>query len=128
MPTAMSEAMQEVLNPAILLLEVSGALAIVCGAVIATIGYARRRLRGSTADHFREFRAHLGRSILIGLEFLVGADIIRTITTELSADSMLSLGGLILIRALLSLTLDVEIEGRWPWQRWQADAERDRGG
>ncbi|HUG45857.1 MAG TPA: DUF1622 domain-containing protein, partial [Sphingomicrobium sp.] len=58
-----------------------------------------------------------GRSILLGLEFLVAADIINTITVEFSVESVTSLAVIVLLRTLLSFTLEMEIEGRWPWQR-----------
>jgi uncharacterized membrane protein len=109
------------------MLEVAGVAAILLGAIRATVGYVHRRLGGQGApDDFREFRSAMGRSILIGLEFLVAADIVRTITTELSPQSLLSLGALILIRTLLSLALEVEIEGVWPWQRRAKADERGK--
>lgn len=61
-------------------------------------------------------RTSLGRSILVGLEFLVAADIINTVVVDMSFDSVASLAAIVAIRILLSLTLEVEIEGRWPWQ------------
>ena len=100
------------------LLEIAGVAVIVAGSVLASINYVRRRVGGQSAeDDFRAFRSSMGRAVLTGLEFLVAADIVRTITTELSLQSLLSLGGLILIRILLSLALEVEIEGTWPWRR-----------
>jgi uncharacterized membrane protein len=63
------------------------------------------------------FRSNLGRSILLGLEFLVAADIINTVAVEPTIQSLLVLAGIVLIRTFLSFSLEVEIEGRWPWQR-----------
>ena len=109
-----------ILDVVVVLLEAVGAMAIVLGAAVAGVGYARRLLTPHDDEAtFRKFRSGLGRAILVGLEFLIGADIIRTITTELSTESLLSLAALIAIRAVLSLTLEVEIEGRWPWDRWR---------
>ena len=106
-------------------LEVFGVAAIVLGSVRATVTYVRRRFHGQSPEaDFREFRAGMGRSILIGLEFLVVADIVRTVTTELSPQGLLSLGVLILIRTLLSLALEVEIEGMWPWRRHAKSDDR----
>ena len=114
-----------ILDVAIVLLEAVGAAAIGLGAAAAGVLYVRRIVgRQDAEETFRQFRSGLGRSILVGLEFLIGADIIRTITTELSAESLLSLGALIAIRALLSLTLEVEIDGRWPWDRWRSRDDR----
>lgn len=63
------------------------------------------------------FRSNLGRSILLGLEFLVAADIINTVAVEPTLESLAVLAGIVLIRTFLSFSLEVEIEGRWPWQR-----------
>ena len=68
-------------------------------------------------DRYRLFRQQLGRSILLGLELLVAADIIRTVavTPTLSSVSVLAL--IVLIRTFLSFSLELEITGRWPWQK-----------
>jgi uncharacterized membrane protein len=100
------------------LLEMAGVAVIVVGSVLASVSYVRRRVGGQrTEDDFRAFRSAMGRAVLTGLEFLVAADIVRTITTDLSIGGLASLGGLIFIRILLSLALEVEIEGTWPWRR-----------
>jgi hypothetical protein len=59
----------------------------------------------------------IGRSLLLGLEVLVAADIVKTIALELTLTSLGVLAGLVLVRTFLSWTLVLEIEGRWPWQR-----------
>ena len=66
-----------------------------------------------------DFRSSLGRSILLGLEFLVAADIINTVAVEPTISSLLVLAGIVLIRTFLSFSLEVEIDGRWPWQKGQ---------
>ena len=66
------------------------------------------------------FRSGLGRSILLGLEFLVAADIINTVAVEPTIQSLLVLAGIVLIRTFLSFSLEVEIDGRWPWQKRDA--------
>ena len=63
------------------------------------------------------FRSSLGRAILLGLEFLVAADIINTVAVAPTLQSIIVLGGIVIIRTFLSFSLEVEIEGRWPWQR-----------
>ncbi|MBC7159633.1 MAG: DUF1622 domain-containing protein [Porphyrobacter sp.] len=68
------------------------------------------------------FRRTLGRSILTGLEMLVAADIILTVGVEPTVRSVLVLGGIVLIRTFLSFSLEVEIEGRWPWQGGRGDS------
>lgn len=66
---------------------------------------------------FQEVRQRLGRGILLGLEFLVAADIIMTVTVDLTFESVGTLALIVLVRTFLSFTLDVELTGRWPWQR-----------
>ncbi|MBH0200142.1 MAG: DUF1622 domain-containing protein [Nitrospira sp.] len=68
-------------------------------------------------DAYREFRSEVGRSIILGLEFLIAGEIIRTVTVTQTLESVGVLVVIVLIRSLLTLTLDLEIEGRWPWQR-----------
>ncbi|WP_212742887.1 DUF1622 domain-containing protein [Sphingomonas sp. 2SG] len=69
------------------------------------------------------FRSGLGRSILLGLEFLVAADIINTVAVEPTIESLLVLASIVLIRTFLSFSLKVEIDGRWPWQKGQSAPE-----
>ena len=71
------------------------------------------------------FRSNLGRSILLGLEFLVAADIINTVAVEPTVQSLTVLAGIVLIRTFLSFSLEVEIEGRWPWQKNRSVAATD---
>lgn len=70
------------------------------------------------------YRANLGRGILLGLEFLVGADIISTITAPLTLETVGLLGLVILIRTFLSFSLETEIEGCWPWRRSERRDEK----
>jgi uncharacterized membrane protein len=63
------------------------------------------------------FRSDLGEAILLGLEFLVAADIINTVAIQPTINSLLVLAGIVLIRTFLGFSLEVEIKGRWPWQR-----------
>lgn len=72
---------------------------------------------GPRKEHFENYRANLGRGILLGLELLVAADIIFTITAPLTFESVSLLGLVILIRTFLSFSLETEIEGVFPWQR-----------
>ncbi|WP_349368094.1 DUF1622 domain-containing protein [Salinarimonas sp.] len=106
-------------------IEFAGIGAIVIGAIVATAIYARRMLAGGGEEDYHDYRARLGRSILLGLEFLVAADIIATVAIEPTLDSVIVLAGVVLIRTFLSFALEVEIEGRWPWQNGQhAPAQR----
>jgi uncharacterized membrane protein len=97
-----------------LILDVAGVLVILFGALAATSTYLLRR---SDAASFPLYRKSLGRAILLGLEFMVGGDIVRTVSVEHpSIDNVLVLGMIVLIRTILGWSMQVEIEGRWPWQ------------
>lgn len=95
-------------------IEVFGVLIIVVGIAYATFGFAQDRMSERRYD---AYKIRIGRSLLLGLEVLVAADIVKTIALELTALSLALLAGLVLIRTFLSWTLSLEIEGRWPWQR-----------
>ena len=108
--------------------ELAGIAVIVLGALLSVANAAFRWTSrshpggGSPADgRIATFRTSLGRSILIGLELLVAGDIIRTVAVAPSIDSLLVLGGIVLIRTFLSISLEVEIEGKWPWRRTADD-------
>lgn len=116
----MDDALSEAMHWTTRGIEIVGILAIVVGIIIATATFLRRKLRGDSAGSFHTFRASLGRSILLGLEFLVAADIINTVAIEPTLQSVAVLGGIVLIRTFLSFALEVEIEGRWPWQKSRA--------
>jgi uncharacterized membrane protein len=73
--------------------------------------------RGRRDDAYEFFRRRLGRAILLGLEFLVAADIIRTVAVTPTGESVAVLGGIVLIRTFLSFSLQLEMTGAWPWQQ-----------
>jgi uncharacterized membrane protein len=95
------------------------------GATILVVGGlgAFARFVGDIALHredaFGDLRKNLGRVILLGLEVLIIADIIRTIVVEQSVESVAVLGIIVVIRVVLSFSLEVEIDGMWPWNRWR---------
>lgn len=93
-----------------------GVAVIALGALIAAAAVVPK-IRRKSGTAYRDFREQLGRSILLGLEFLVAADIIRTVAITPDARSVAVLAGIVLIRTLLSFSLEVEITGRWPWQK-----------
>jgi len=98
-------------------IEVVGIAIIVAGVTTALLRYLGKMGRGDKEARISALRTDLGLSILLGLEFLVAADIVNTVAIEPTLDSVLVLGGIVLIRTFLSFSLEVEIEGRWPWQR-----------
>ncbi|WP_106399586.1 DUF1622 domain-containing protein [Actinocorallia populi] len=98
--------------------DLAGVLVIVVGGVLATVLFARRSLRREDFPAaYRSYRQTLGRAILLGLEFLVAGDIIRTVAVSPTFTSVGVLAAIVAVRTFLSFSLSVELEGRWPWQR-----------
>ncbi|RSZ63772.1 DUF1622 domain-containing protein [Corynebacterium hylobatis] len=105
------------------LVDVAGVAAMVIGIVVATLlagGALLRRRRGE--DVYHRYRQQLGRSILLGLELLVAADIIRTVAITPTFQSVGVLGLIVIIRTFLSFSLELEVTGRWPWQKEEKPA------
>jgi uncharacterized membrane protein len=98
--------------------EILGILTLVLGLAVALVraGLALAGGRGGE-EGYRIVRTVFGRSILLGLEFLVAGDIIRTVAVQPSLQNVAVLGLIVLIRTFLSFSLEVEIDGRWPWRR-----------
>ena len=97
-------------------IDAAGVAVIVVGALFAA-GAATLRLMRHEAGNYRLFRQQLGQTILLGLELLVAADIVRTVAAEPTFASVGVLGLIVLIRTFLSFSLEVELTGRWPWQK-----------
>jgi uncharacterized membrane protein len=103
--------------------EVAGILVLVLGALYASIAYGAAIVHRQTGPKaYQAVRQTLGRAILLGLEFLVAADIIRSVALDPSFASIGVLGLLVLVRTFLSWSLELEIGGVWPWQRSRASA------
>ena len=96
--------------------DAAGVAVIVVGVAWATI-VAAAQLVQRRAGIYEQYRRLLGRSILLGLEFLVAADIIRTVAVDPTFYSVGVLAIIVIIRTFLSFTLELEITGRWPWQK-----------
>ncbi len=94
------------------------AVVIIVGAIFYAMGHYlfQAAIRPEREDLYKELKVRLGRALLLGLEILVAADIVRTVALEATLQSVAVLGLLVLIRTFLSWALVVEIEGRWPWQ------------
>jgi uncharacterized membrane protein len=122
-PTTWRETIDLVLEMVATGIEVTGVAIIVIAAVVSTALFVSAGISSiGWPQAFRTYRANLGRGILLGLELLVAADIIGTVAVTPSFENLAILGLIVLIRTFLSFSLEVEIEGRWPWQR--AEAER----
>jgi uncharacterized membrane protein len=108
------------------LMEAIGVSIIVVGALVATGQFVLQfRHRLSATVMYKAYRVGLARAILLGLEFLVAGDIIRTVAVEPRINSVGVLAAIVGIRTVLSVSLQLEIEGRWPWQAAAAgDANR----
>ena len=102
-------------------IEALGVIVIVGGIVIASIEFMRG-LRLDAEWAYQAYRRQLARSIILGLEFLIAGDIIRTVVVENTLENVAVLGMIILIRSFLSMALHLEIEGRWPWQQESPDS------
>ena len=99
-------------------IEVIGVAIMVAGALVAMVLFFRRGQSAAGWDEaYQRLRGDLGRAILLGLEFLVAADIIGTVAVTPTFESLGVLAAIVLIRTFLSFSLEVEIEGKWPWQR-----------
>ena len=105
------------------IVDAAGVVAVVIGALCAAL-FAASGLVRRQSDVYSRFRRFLGRSILLGLELLVAADIIRTVAVTPSLDSVGVLAAIVLIRTFLSWSLELEITGRWPWQKGHEEPAR----
>ena len=122
-----TERIHEVVDAIAKLLELVGVAVIVGGIVFATVAFLQAGRRGPWRDAYERYRADLGRGILLGLELLVGADIIATITAPLTAQSVGLLAGIVAIRTFLSFSLETEIEGCLPWRRAEKALAKGEG-
>ena len=104
-------------------LDVVGVAVMVVGILVSAL----RATRGAAAGtRFKGLRQDIGRSILLGLELLVAADIVRTVAVRPTLESLAILAGIVLIRTFLSIMLEVELEGRVPWRRREDGSAADR--
>ncbi len=84
--------------------------------VIVTLQFVFAITNKGATVAYEDYRVSVGRSLLLGLELLVAADIIRTVALDSTLQNIITLGALVIVRTFLGWTLNVEIEGRWPWQ------------
>ncbi|MDF5752115.1 DUF1622 domain-containing protein [Spongiactinospora sp. TRM90649] len=111
-------------------LDVAGVVVIAVGMLAATAAFAVRATGSRRLDGglYRTYREGVGRSILLGLEILVGADIVRTVAVKPTFEGVGVLAALVAVRTFLSMSLQVELEGRWPWQRTDQPGPASRAG
>jgi uncharacterized membrane protein len=107
----------------VLFLEAIGILVMLGGFVYATAVYVTHLGKWTTHESYLDYRRRSGRGLILGLEFLVAADIIKTVAVDYSMQSVLMLGVIIIIRSFLVFALTLEIEGRLPWVSEKPDDE-----
>ena len=109
--------------------EILGVGILVVGCAIALITYARALQAGDRTRAYQGLRANIGRTILLGLEVLIVADIVLTVAIDQTVESAISLGVIVLVRTFLSFSLEIELEGVVPWRlRAVQTAEAASGG
>jgi len=110
----------QVISDVVKVVEAIGATIMVVGGLFALVDYAVSMLRKPVRhDAYQQLRQRLGRAILLGLEILIVGDIVRTIIVDPTINSVAVLGIIVIIRIVLSFSLEVEIDGVWPWDQWR---------
>ena len=100
------------------------AITVICiGVIVSIVGGLVEWFRSSADDAFETFKRYIARGLLIGLDLLIAADVIKTVTLEGTVQSAVVLGLLVLIRTFLSWSLVLEVEGVWPWQRRRVSSD-----
>ncbi len=97
-------------------IEAFGVLIIIIGSVVATVRFLGGLSSGQAHASYSAYRVAVGRAIILGLEFLIAGDVVRTVIVSHTLTDVAVLGLIVVVRAFLSFTLALEIEGRWPWQ------------
>lgn len=105
-------------------LEVITVVTLVAGSLIALVRFIFH-LNMKVGDAYHRFKENLGKMLILSLEFLVAADIIKTIALEQTLNNVLILGLLVIIRTFLSWSTSVEIEGKWPWKAANSEANAE---
>lgn len=112
----------QIVSRVVQVVEAIGVVLLVVGALVSLVEYLRDTARlADRLGAYDALRRRLARVILLGLEVLLLADIIRTIVVDQTPSSVLVLGVIVVIRIVLSFSLQVEIEGTWPWSRWRTE-------
>ncbi|MCB1522416.1 MAG: DUF1622 domain-containing protein [Hyphomicrobiaceae bacterium] len=114
--------MSAVVEWSTLALEALGVVAILSGVIVAASAFVMRLASDGFEESYTRLRANLGRGILIGLELLIAADILRSLVISPKLESIGVLAGIVLVRTFLSFSLQVEIDGHWPWAKTELSA------
>ena len=118
---------EETVHDVVKVVEAVGASIMVFGGLVVFAIYVPRMLSpAKRPGSYEALRRQLGRCILVGLEVLIVADIVQTIIVEQTIESVVVLGVIVIVRILLSFSLEVEMDGIWPWDRWRR-ADPDPG-
>jgi len=112
----MSPELDRLLEITTAVIELVGVSVLVLGFLISVGRYLRHCRHMATPDLVQEFKLGLGRTVLIGLEILVAATIVKTVTVKPTLVSIGLLGGIIIVRTILSWAMVLEMDGHWPWQ------------
>ena len=116
---------EEVISNLVKGVEAVGAGIMVIGGLASLVAFLRdAAFNVKKQGSYERLRRNLGRCILLGLEVLIVADIVRTIVVDPTFESVTVLGIIVLIRILLSFSLEVEIDGTWPWDRWRENGPK----
>ena len=105
--------------------EIAGVAVLVIGSLWALASAVTVLLKGDRLAAYKRARRRVGLSILLGLEILIIADIVQTITIEATLESAITLGLIVLVRTFLSFSLEIELEGIAPWHRWSLKEVRE---
>jgi uncharacterized membrane protein len=104
--------------------EAAGVIVLMIGFLSGVARALHAYFTGHAEASYGVMRRYFGRSILLGLEILVAADLIRTVAVDPTWQNVAVLGLIVLIRTFLSFSLEVEMDGVWPWRRWQLDRKK----
>jgi uncharacterized membrane protein len=116
----------EWMDAVVMVFEIAGVAVLALGSAIALVGGGVRVARGERDSAYASVRRNVGRSILLGLEILIIADIVKTITIDSTIESAVILGIIVLVRTFLRVSIEIELEGVPPWRRRATAATGDR--
>jgi uncharacterized membrane protein len=105
--------------------EIVGVAVLAIGSIVAMLGAAQALLRGQPAAAYKKARRDVGRAILLGLEILIIADIVQTITIDPTLEGAATLAIIVVVRTFLSFSLEIELDGVVPWRKQRATGTQD---